>query len=471
MRFHLASPPSSRRLKRVAAPTRHCLTALAVFLAMQGAALAQTPADPFQPLSRALVVQATVYGYPLLGMYKRLTEEVIAPQSRKAGFNQYTHMSALSTPTKAPFPAPNNDTLYSTAWLDLRTEPAILSMPDTHGRYYTAHIMDMQTETIANLGQRLHGTQAGDFAVVGPGFDGPLPQGIKAVIRSPTPFALVLLRLLIDGPEDLGNATALQRKFLIRASTVFSGSAQRADAPLPAPYAATNSLERLAMLDRLLRMWVPPAQDSGLVSQFAAIGVGPGQSSLRLSLTSEAAEQSEKEALKAISAVGPRTGTFVNGWRVVRSGIGVYGTDYLQRASVWDGGPLANVPEESFYPAALLDNTGQMLDGGKATYTLRFAADQLPPASAFWSVTMYRMDDKMLVANPIDRYSIGNRTPSLTRDPDGSLTISIQAEPPESRQANWLPAPKAPFYLVLRLYGPSKAALAGEWSPPPLIRN
>ncbi len=416
--------------------------------------------------------QATIFGYPLDGMYRRLTGEVLDAATRKAPFNAWYHYRNLATPAVSPFPAPNNDTLYSTAWIDLRKEPAILSMPDTAGRYYTAHVMDFTTETIANIGQRLNGTEAGLFAIVGPGWKGELPAGVKGVVRSETAFAYVLLRLLVDGPADVAAVNALQDRFKIASlSRHLEGKTGAGDAGPPAPYAATTAADRMAMLDRIIRFSPVRPADSGMVSTFANIGVGPYRPGLAIKPGADALARAEKDARALIASAGARTGKFVNGWRMPPAAIGIYGVDYLQRASVWDGGPLANVTEESFYPAALLDNAGRMLNGANARYTLKFPAGQLPPAGAFWSLTMYRLDDKNLVANAIERYSIGNRTKGLVTAPDGSLTIHLQADAPvEANMKNWLPAPRAPFYMVLRLYGPAKAALTGEWTPPPVER-
>jgi hypothetical protein len=456
---------------------------LAARLAVIAFAAFAAPAHAQQPspnaavdagYAHAAVYQATIYGYPLIGMHERLTREALTPATRLSPLNAYFHYRALATPAVSPFPAPNNDTLYSTAWLDLRQEPAILSMPDTGGRYYTAHIMDFTTETIANVGQRLDGTAAARFAVVGPGWQGALPPDIKRVIRSETAFAYVLLRVLVDGPADVPAVNALQDRFTVASlSRALAGRTGIADGePIP-PYAASNARERLAMLDHVLRMSPVPARDAALVATFAPLGVGPDAASLKIAADDATLDRAEREARALIASVGPRTGSFVNGWRLPAAAIGVYGVDYLQRASVWDGGPLANVLEESLYPAALLDSRNRPLDGAQGRYTLRFEAGRLPPANAFWSITMYKLDDKYLVANPIDRYAIGNRTQGLAMGADGSLTLALQAERPSdpALAANWLPAPRQPFYLVLRIYGPKPEALSGAWTPPGLVRT
>jgi hypothetical protein len=159
----------------------------------------------------------------------------------------------------------------------------------------------------------------------------------------------------------------------------------------------------------------------------------------------------------------------VNGWRMFRKAIGTYGFDYLQRASVWMGGPLANVPEESFYPTAVMGADGQPLNSHEHNYVIHFREDEIPPADGFWSLTMYDRESGMLVKNLIERYSIGNRSHDLQLGPDGSLTIYIQQRPPETQeQSNWLPAPDGPFYVTLRLYGPRSSVLDGKWTPPPI---
>lgn len=453
---------------------RASLRLAAACLAVSTAAVAQVaPPHPSDPaLAKATAFQATIFGYPLQGMYRRLTEEVLTPATRKAPFNAWFHYRALATPEVSPFPAPNNDTLYSTAWLDLRNGPAILSTPDTGGRFYVIQVLDMATETIANIGQRLNGVEAGEFAVVGPDWKGELPPGLKGVVRSQTNFAYALLRILVDGPSDVATVNALQDRFSIASLTrrVAGRSGIDDGEPVP-PWRGDTAAERFRMLDRVIRMSPVLTRDEGMVASFAPIGVGPFEPALRLSPAPETLETAEREAHASIASIGARTGRFVHGWRLAPDAIGRYGVDYLQRASVWDGGPLANVVEESFYPTALLDQNNRPLDGKAGRYVLRFPAGGLPPVKAFWSLTMYKLGDKYLTANPIRRYSVGNRTAGLVFGADGSLTVPIQAEAPTGADAaNWLPAPREPFYMVLRLYGPEAAALDGRWTPPVVER-
>lgn len=413
----------------------------------------------------SLAFQSEIFGYPLLGMYQRLSDEVLNPETRKASFNQYFHYRALATPTVSPFPAPNNDTLYSTAWLDLRHGPVILSMPDTKGRYYTAHIMDLTTETIANFGQRLNGTKAARFAVVGPGWKGALPRGIKDFVRSETVFASVLLRILVDGPSDVSAVNALQDQFGIEAT-------RQADTKMSLSLFTTgDGQKRLDQLRDVISLSPIAEKDRGMVLSFAPLGITKLPDTFSVVRPDALISAAQRDARQLIASVGPKTGKIFDGWRYPPVAIGRYGADYLQRSSVWDGGPLANVTEEAFYPAALLDSSNRMLDGQIGTYKITFFPDKLPPAKAFWSLTMYRLDDKNLVENPIQRYSIGNRTKGLRYNSDGSLSIFIQADEPDPiNKTNWLPAPRQPFYMVLRLYGPNEWALSGQWKAPPVER-
>ncbi len=429
--------------------------------------------DPIHEFQYATALQAAIYGIAPLGMWQRLSAEVAEPATRKAGLNAYAHVTGLATPTRALFRAPNNDTLYSTAWLDVRHEPAILTAPDTHGRYYTAQLMDMFSDTLTNIGPRLYGTGAGVFAVVGPGWSGDLPSQVTHVIHSETPFVLILLRILVDGPDDVPAVVALQQQFRIASLSCFRQGADgidpaaHDDAPL---FEAPDARAWFARLDDFLRMTPVRDGEASAMAQFAAIGIGPGVATQQFPADDAMLARAHVDAVKVAQAVGPTAGDLENGWRVMRRGIGAYGFDYVQRASVWVGGPLANVVEESLYPSTILDSHGDMLTGKGKRYVVHFAPGQTPPVAFFWSLTIYKLSDGMLVENPINRYSVGDRTKGLIYGADGSLSIYVQQDAPgEDERANWLPAPDEPFYLTLRLYGPKEAAIKGEWQPPAVI--
>ena len=423
-------------------------------------------------LGYTLAVQAAIYGYAPVGMMERFSSEVIEPSTRLAPLDEYFHRSTLSTPESAPFRAPNNDTLYSTAWLDLRTEPVILQMPDTHGRYYVAQVLDLYSDTIANVTSTKSGTAPGSFAVVGPTWKGTLPEGVKATFHSDTVYALVLLRVLVDGAADVNDAAAVQKQFGIAALSRFLKKESGAPAGSMEglrPYKAENASQRFALLNQFLHMNPIRPGEQALLTQFATINLGPEKVAQRVVTDEALLSRASKDATQIIADAGARSGKVVNGWRMFTEAIGTYGFDYLQRASVWMGGPLANVPEESLYPTAIADASGQPLNAATHNYVVRFTKEQIPPVEGFWSLTMYDRDSGMLVKNPIDRYSIGNRTKGLQFGPDGSLTLYIQRQSPgPGKESNWLPAPDGPFYMSLRLYGPRAEVLDGKWMPPPV---
>ncbi|MFN8498855.1 MAG: DUF1254 domain-containing protein [Anaerolineae bacterium] len=431
--------------------------------------------NPIHDLQYATALQAAIYGIAPLGMWQRLSAEVADPATRTHRLNAYVHLTKLSTPTYAPFRAPNNDTLYSTAWLDVRREPSILTMPDTHGRYYTAQLLDLFSDTITNIGPRLYGTQAGVFAVVGPGWSGDLPPTVTHTIRSETPFVCLLLRILVDGPDDAPAVVALQQQFRIASLSRFEKSldgsdpATEQDAPLFAAPDAPAWFERVSDFTGMV-----PVRDgeASVMAQFAAIGIGPSAATQQFPADDATLTRAHVDAVKVAQAVGPTAGDLENGWRVMRRNIGTYGFDYVQRASVWVGGPLANVVEESLYPSAVFDSHGEMLTGQGNRYVIHFTPGQTPPVAFFWSLTIYKLSDGMLVENPINRYSIGDRTKGVQYGADGSLTLYVQHDAPsEDEMANWLPAPDEPFYLTLRLYGPDETAIAGQWRPPAIVRR
>jgi hypothetical protein len=277
----------------------------------------------------------------------------------------------------------------------------------------------------------------------------------------------------VDGPDDVAAASTLQSQFTLASLSrhAIGGTGPSSDVIKGVPiFTANSSSDRLEALDFLLNLNPTRVGEESLLTQFALIGVGPKKSPLSIKPGEAVLARAEADALKAIEAAGPSIGTFANGWLVMSENIGAYGFDYLQRSSVWAGGPLANFPEESLYPSATTDAYGNPLDGSTGKYKLHFPAGQLPPVEFFWSLTMYDRNTGMLVKNSINRYLLGNPIRGLEFEQDGSLSIYIQHESPgKDKEANWLPAPSGPFYLSMRLYGPKISALNGEWKVPPLL--
>ncbi|MEG0276068.1 MAG: DUF1254 domain-containing protein [Coprobacillus sp.] len=394
------------------------------------------------------IKQAFIYGYPIVGMYELLSEQVLEKQ---LNINEFTHTAGLSTPETTFVPAPNNDTTYSRAWLDLRGAPVVIEVPDTFDRFYSIQLLDMFSETIENVGKRTTGTRKQRFVIVGPLWKGDIPEGTH-IVYSQTVFVLAFLRILIQNQEDIKNVEILQKQIAI-----IPMSKQSLDT-LPV-YRNNNYKEFFETLQAILRLTPTLPQEQEIVQDI-------------LSMSLDHIDDKEcDEVLKLIDESGKEFGEEVNYWRIAREGIGNYGNDYFQRAVVWYKGALANQPEESLYPSTFQDSEGNLLDGHNC-YRLTFSNGDMPPVSQFWSLTMYIFENGFLSQNEINRYSIGDRTANIHYEKDGSLILYIQNQKPthEYELSNWLPAPLGKFYMTLRLYGPSQDAVIGNWAPPAVIK-
>ena len=456
-----------RRVRLAAAAGSLAIASLAVGCARASGEREAAPPASLPELS-ALAKQAYVYTYPLYVMYRTR-----AGALRNSGnLNRFAHARALATPASRAVTAPNNDTLYSSAWLDLAQGPLLLHVPDTADRYYSLAFMDFYTNNFAYVGRRTTGTQAGDFAIVGPGWQGGTPAGLP-VIRAPTNAVWLLGRFLVNGDEDLPAVHALQDRLSLRPLAGVAGAAPDRSRPAPEP---ADPWSYFTIVDEAMTENPPPERDRRVVAAMATIGVGPNASfdAGRFTAEERAALQSGMAAAKReiATADAPRAAGRP-GWSAPRADLGNFGTDYFFRAVVAQVGLAALEPKEAVYLQPTGDADGRPLDGSHR-YVLHFAKGELPPVDAFWSLTMYQTESdqrRFLVPNPINRYSIGDRTKGLRYNGDGSLEIFIQHRSPgAAREANWLPAPAGPFVLSLRAYQPRPALLNGEYRVPVLQR-
>jgi hypothetical protein len=451
-------------------------------------AIAQTEKPGFFE-SKAIAEEGFIYGLPIVMNYAVMYEYAVDRQSGqfKAPFNQLKNEPNVFTYKDTAIPTPNSDTPYSFLWMDLRAEPIILSVPAVDPkRYYSVMLCDGNTYNYGYIGTRATGSEAGDYMVVGPDWKGTPPPGIKKVFRSSTQFSLAGYRTQLFSPDDIDNVEKVQAGYKVQTLSTYLKQP-----PPPAPpaidfpkidkeLARTNFFE---YLDFALQFAPAEANEQEIRAQLARIGIGPGKTFNFKDLSLEHKGEiglGMKEGERKVEEAVANAGKLINGWQV--SGLpgdsAHYNGDWLKRAAAAQAGIYGNNPEEATYPYTRTDSNGQTLDGSKSNYTLTFPPGQLPPVNAFWSLTMYDGKTQLLIENPINRYLINSpMLPALKKNPDGSLTIYIQNKSPGAdKEANWLPAPNGPIYLVMRLYWPKDTPPSilppgeGTWQPPALVQ-
>lgn len=427
--------------------------------------------------AQSIAEEAYIFGYPmiLMDLTAKKMSNVAEAGTQTAPVNQFAHFSEFPTSSFTDVVKPNADTLYSSAWLDLSYEPLVLHVPDTNGRFYLMPMLDAYTNIFESPGKRTTGTEANDFVIVGPFWDGVLPDGVTK-IQSPTELVWILGRTQTNGIDDFDAVNEIQKQFTLTPLSSFGKlyqPSQTVDVDLSIdmktpPVTKTEQADVSIYFDRittLMKANPPTSDDADSVAQFAKIGIIPGEKFDSSNLDPkiiEAIELGAKEGLKKIKSNIANVGTNENGWQIARD-LGSYGTNYLLRASVAYMGLGANLPEDAIYPMAYVDSNGDTLNGNNQ-YVIHFPKNQTPPVHAFWSLTMYNMAE-LFVENPIDLYAIGNLN-ELEYNEDGSLDIYIQHEVPEENESNWLPAPDDDFNITMRMYWPQESVIDGTWSIP-----
>ena len=387
------------------------------------------------------------------------------------GFDRFRNYARLYTPQDHDIVCPNNDTPYSWAWLDLRAEPLVLTLPDDlSGRYYVNQWFDMYTHNFAYTGVRTTGNRAGNYLFVGPDWHGSVPENISKVFRSETWIIGTLTRTQLLGADDVADLKKFQQQYRLTPLSKFTGSA--------APASASDIIwpvwdEKKALgsgfihyLNFLLPFMPTVVSEKGMFQRFAKIGIEPGAefnynelSSARQQLLAQACKEAFEELRDEAKKITETDDLFGSRQEL--------GSDYIRKRAIGAMiGIYANTKTEAVYRAWSLDKSGNYLDGNKK-WVLRFDSGKLPPVSLFWSITLYNAPEKQLVANSLKRYSLGGKSKGLQFQPDGALEIYIQHERPEGAKiANWLPAPAGRFVLAGRMYGPLPPLLNGEWKLP-----
>ncbi|MWL89591.1 DUF1254 domain-containing protein [Cupriavidus sp. SW-Y-13] len=420
-----------------------------------------------------LGLSAYVWGYPLVRMERVAREYIEVPNpkpstSYRAPLNQIGWARDLATPSALDMPTANNDTTYLSAVVDLSREPYILSVPDTGGRYYVVDTFNMWQELEHYIGRRVTGTKAGRFALVGPGWKGKLPAGVKR-LDIKTSKVWLWGRMRVSPGEDMKKLHALQDTFDLRPLSAVGKKDWKAPAAslAPLPDIGTDPLGFYKHLGAALKDNPIRIEDKALAEQFARIGLtekGFDPSRLNESQRKGLMRAINDAPMIPVSAVA-QASEVRQGWNYVR-GLDSFGYDYPLRAVV--AGPYlgGQGEKEAVYPIRYTDQAGQPLDGAN-DYVVRFSGE--PPNDAFWSLTIYDAKTKMLIDNPISRYKFGSDTQDIHKNADGSFSVTVSPRRP-AESVNWLPSPSGGFYAMLRIYQPKDAIISGAWKLPAMER-
>jgi hypothetical protein len=443
------------------------------------AAHAQAGVSPAE--ARAIAKEAYIYGFPIVDNYRvqhTYWMDKTNPEY-KGPWNQIWNSARLFTPADTAIQTPNSDTLYSFVGADLRAEPLVLTVPAMEKeRYFSVQLIDYYTFNFDYIGTRTSGNGGGSFLLAGPGWKGDTPKGIKKVFRCETELAFPTYRTQLFNPGDIENVKKVQAGYKVQTLSAFLG--QPAPKAVPAidfikpltPAEEKTSPQFFNILNFVLQFCPTVPSEKALMARFAKLGVGAGKAFDASKLSPEVKTAIEQGMADGWVAFAGLKKDFEEG----KLGSGdVFGTrqylknNYLYRMGAAVLGIYGNSKQEAMYPTYYVDAKKQKLDGTNR-YSLRFAPGQLPPVNAFWSLTMYDEPQSLLVANPLNRYLINSpMLPQLKRDADGGLTLIVQNESPgKDKEANWLPAPKGPFSMIMRLYWPKEAATEGKWKQPPL---
>jgi hypothetical protein len=446
--------------------------------------MAQDASTPItEQEAQAIAVDAYLYLYSLVTMdigRKQFTNIEPGKIVGRGPMNMFVNIPAYPTASMREVVRPNFDTLYSLAWLDLTKEPLVISVPNTGGRYYLLPMLDMWTDVFASPGWRTTGTQAANFLVTPPGWTGSVPDNFTRIAAS-TPYVWVIGRTKTDGPPDYEAVHKIQAGFHVTPLSEWGKPPKPVEVKIdpnvdmktpPKIQVDTMPADKyFAYAAELLKLQPPHFTDEPILARMKRIGIEPGKSFDIAKVDAVVRKGIEGAPPVAQNLMEWKVLTIArvaNHWSMNTDTMGVYGNYYLKRAIVTQLGLGANLPEDAIYPLNLGDETGRPLDGN-SKYTITFEKGATPPVEAFWSITLYDSQG-FQVPNNLNRFAVSSWMP-FKYDPDGSLRLYFQNENPgKDKEANWLPAPKGPFNLTMRLYAPKSEALTGKWNPPPVMK-
>lgn len=417
---------------------------------------------------RELAAEAYRFGYALVENYRTLYAQAVDADDPRyvGGFGHYRHYSTPARPENTDIVTPNNDTPYSWGWFDLRAEPWVVSVPAVD-RYYILPFHQLDTVYAGYVGAVTTGQGAGSYLLAGPGWDGTVPDGIAGVVRSATDVVGCLGRTAsVDG--DLDALQAIQRSYEVEPLSVFAGvpspdPAPAIDWPVWDEQEHTHGVGFFTLLDFLLQLAPVADEDAEVRARLAEIG-----------LTGEGTFDPAGREAELLAGLADGAATLTEHAERTTTSVGLFGLRaemagrYDQRNLGAMKGIFGLPTSEAWYGGWLVDSAGEHPVGAHL-YTVTFGPGELPDVAFFWSATMYRLPERLLVANPIDRYSIGDRTPGIAFAEDGSLTLLVQHDAPADT-SNWIPSPEGPFTLVVRGYGGGPSLRDGTYRLPPLQR-
>jgi hypothetical protein len=450
--------------------------------------VAKGVAAPSIAETKAIAEEGFIYGLPIVMNYAVMYEYAVDKNSGqfKAPFNEIKNEPRVYTYKDTAIVTPNSDTPYSFVWMDLRAEPIVLSVPAVEkSRYYAVQLEDGNTFNFGYIGSRATGNDAGEYMVAGPDWKGEAPAGIKKVFRSTTQFALAGYRTQLFNPGDMPNVIKVQAGYKVQPLSAYL----KQPAPPAAPAVNFPKIDKEMVktnffdyLDFALQFAPPGPEEKDIRTKLARIGIGAGKTFDFKELSVEHKAEVGLGMKEGDAKVDKYVATGVkdvNGWKI-GSWFGdraFYNGNWLLRAAGAKAGIYGNDSIEATYPITKTLANGDELDGSKHNYTLTFAKGLYPPVNAFWSVTMYDGKTQFLIENPLNRYLINSpMLPSMKKNPDGSVTLYVQKDSPgKAKEANWLPAPNGPIYVVMRLYWPKETPPSilppgdGTWKPPGVV--
>jgi len=421
----------------------------------------------------SIAKEAFIWGYPIVDNYSVLYDQALNPNSSafRAPLNQISHAKNIATPQDKSIVAPNVDTPYSYAWLDVQAEPIILTLPKVKkGRYIAIQLIDSYTYIIDYI--KPSQADKTSYMVVGPGWIGQAPKGIEKVIRADTNIVLALYRTELLNTKDIETVHSLQKQYLVQTLSEYETKPDQAKPSLPPLVKPVDirkdptNLEFFTALNWMLSSMPTLPQEKNLRDQFAKIGIKPGEVFTTSSLE-------EKEAVIAGMQAGlqemvARAGKVKSSAELFGSRA-FLGSDYLTRAVAAMIGIYGNAAQEFLGVGYPTDSNGKPFNG-KNNYQIHFKKGQFPPVDGFWSITAYG-SDRFLYANNLNRYKLSSHMlTQFVEDAEGGITFYIQhTSPGWDKEKNWLPVPNGPFILTFRTYLPKAPIRNGQWKAPPVV--